>query len=395
MSQFDLVVERKNSFSVKWDMMEQVYTIPDASNILPMWVADMDFKAPPPVIDAMQARLEDGVFGYSFVSESCKAAIVNWHQTEHNWTIDPKKMIFHHGVVPAIAAIVETFTSVGDPVAIMSPVYPPFFAVPEKLERDVLYAPMDEKNGIYSLNIANLEQTFKDGAKLFILCNPHNPAGVVWKKDDLQQIIALAIKYDVVILSDEIHGDLVLPGAKHIPLLSLEGAEAAKIISTIAPTKTFNLAGVQAAMMIASNNELFKQLQLHAEKYGYASINVFAAAAVEAAYTNCRDWLVELKQYVLTNMQYVQQQLNALPGIHVHIPEGTYLMWIDYRELKIDEKEMMRLLLEVGQVALEPGTKYGENGRGFLRINIGCSFKTVQDGIERFKRAYDAVYADR
>ena len=387
MSQFDLLVDRRNTRSVKWSVMEQVYNIPDASDILPMWVADMDFKAPPAVLDAIQERLSHGVLGYSYVCDRSKQAIVDWHEKLHQWTIDPTSILFHQGVVPAIASIIETFTVPGDKIAVMSPVYPPFFSVPTVQSRAILYAPMLEENGVYHADFEALEQTFKDGAKIFILCNPHNPAGIVWSKQKLETIIQLAIQYDVLILSDEIHGDLVFDGNKHIPLLSLESAAHAKVVTTIAPTKTFNLAGIHAAMMVVPNSELRSKLEQNAQVHAQGSLNVFATAAVQAAYTYSEAWLKELKQYIMNNMRYVQEQLNALPGIDVKIPAGTYLMWIDYRKTNLTEKEMMDRLLHIGKLALEPGTKYGEAGQGFLRINVGCPFSVVQDGVERFKRA--------
>lgn len=387
MSQFDVLVDRRNTRSVKWSVMEQVYNIPDASDILPMWVADMDFKAPPEVLEAIHERLAHGVLGYSYVCDSCKQSIVDWHENLHQWMIDPSTILFHQGVVPAIATIIETFTEPGDKVAVMSPIYPPFFSVPTTQSRKVLYAPMIEENGVYRADFEALEQTFKDGAKVFILCNPHNPAGIVWSIQDLETMIQLAIQYDVLILSDEIHGDLVFEPAKHTPLLSLESAAQAKVITTIAPTKTFNLAGVHAAMMVTPNNELRRKLEQNALFHGQTSLNVFATAAVQAAYTYGTKWLEELKQYLMNNMSYVQEQLNALPGIEVKIPAGTYLMWIDYRKTNLIEKEMMNRLLHNGKLALEPGTKYGEAGSGFLRMNVGCPFSVVQDGVERFKRA--------
>lgn len=387
MSQFDLLIERRNTRSVKWDVMEEIYNLKDASDILPMWVADMDFKAPKVVLEKIQERLQHGVLGYSYVCDDCKKAIIDWNKELHQWSIDPSTILFQHGVIPAIASIIETFSSPGDPVSVMSPVYPPFFTVPTSQSRKILYAPMIEEEGKYKVDFNAFEQTFKDGAKIFILCNPHNPAGIVWSKEDLEMMLQLAIQYNVLILSDEIHGDLVFKPAKHIPLLSLEKAKDAKVITTIAPTKTFNLAGIHAAMIVVPNIELREQLEQHALSHGTSSLNVFASAAVQAAYSHGAPWLNELKQYIINNMQYVQKELHALPGIHVHIPDGTYLMWIDYRQTNLSEKEMMDKLLHIGKLALEPGTKYGEEGRGFLRMNVGCPFSVVQDGVERFKRA--------
>lgn len=386
MSQFDMIVERKKTRSVKWGMMEKVYGIEDATDILPMWVADMDFQAPKPVLNALQTRLEHGVFGYSYVCEGCKKAIVAWFSERHKWEIDPETILFHHGVIPIIASVIETFTKSEDQIGMMTPVYPPFFNLPAQQERKIVKTPLIENNGSYVIDFEALEKDFQN-ISLFILCNPHNPAGVVWKKEDLERIIELAVQYNVLILSDEIHADLVFEGSTHTPLLTIPNAKNAKVISAIAPTKTFNLAGIHAAMMVVPNDELREQLMKHAAAHGHGELNAFAASAIQAAYSEGGPWLDELLQYINHNMNFVKKELNALEGIKVTKPAGTYLMWIDYRDTGLSEKEMMDRLLKVGKLALEPGTKYGEEGRGFLRMNVGCPFEYVKDGVARFKKA--------
>ncbi len=387
MSNFDLVLQRRDTRSLKWDMMEKIYNIEDASDILPMWVADMDFKAPQQVLDAIQERLDQGILGYSYVCEGCKKSIVSWFETRHKWKIDLSTILFHHGVIPIIATVIETFTKEGDQIGMMTPVYPPFFNLPTSQNRQITQVTLMEQDGKYSIDFKMLEQTFKDGVKLFILCNPHNPGGIIWSNNDLQHIVNLAIQYDVLILSDEIHADLLMKGHHYTPLLTIPNASAAKIITAIAPTKTFNLAGIQAAMMVVPNDDLRATLEQNAIAHGQTELNIFASAAVKAAYTYGGAWLDELLQYIEKNMDYCIKELNVIPGIHVQKPEGTYLMWIDYRGTDLTEDEMMHRLLHLGKLALEPGTKYGEAGRGFLRINVACPFDTVQDGIKRFKKA--------
>ena len=387
MSNFDLVLQRRNTRSLKWDMMEKIYNIEDASDILPMWVADMDFKAPPKVLDAIQERIEQGVLGYSYVCEGCKQSIVSWFETRHKWIIDSSTILFHHGVIPIIATVIETFTKPGDQVGMMTPVYPPFFNLPTNQKRQITQVTLYEEDGKYTIDYEMLEQIFKDGVKLFILCNPHNPGGIVWTKDDLQRIVDLAIQYNVLILSDEIHADILMKGHAYTPLLTLPNASKAKIITAIAPTKTFNLAGIQAAMMVVPNDDLRTTLEQNAMAHGHTELNVFASAAVQAAYTYGAPWLDELLQYIEINMDYCIKELNAIPGIRVRKPGGTYLLWIDYRGTGLTEEKIMNQLLHTGKLALEPGTKYGEAGRGFLRMNVACPFKMVQEGIERFKYA--------
>lgn len=387
MSIFDSPINRRNTDSMKWDVMEKVYAIEDASDILPMWVADMDFAAPEPVISALKKRLENPVFGYSFVNESTKQAVSTWLLHQHQWEVPVHSILFHHGVVPAIASIVETFTNKGEKVAISSPIYPPFTHVPQSLEREVVNIPLREKDGAYEIDFVAFEQALATGVKLYILCNPHNPGGNVWSENDLHEMIRLCAKYDVLILSDEIHSDLVFAPAKHIPIAKIAGDEEHRIITCVAPTKTFNLAGVQAAIMIVPDQKKRHALEKNARAHGQLSLNTFAATALQAAYQHGEEWLKELLHYIELNMYYAMNELNAIEGIKVSKPQGTYLLWIDYRETGFSEKEMMQRLLHTGKLALEPGSKYGVEGQGFLRMNVACPRVTVEDGIERFKVA--------
>ena len=388
MSQFENVIERRETRSLKWDRLKEVYGVEDSSDILPMWVADMDFAAPEVVIEAMRERLDHGVFGYSFVSEETKDAIRHWLLERHTWEISNDWLLFHQGVVPAIASIVETFTKKGDGILITSPVYPPFFQVPGQLEREIVEYVMVEDQGNYSIDFVEFEKALEQNVKLFILCSPHNPGGIVWTKEELQKMIELCAKHDVLILSDEIHADLVFPEHQHIALGAIAGEEADRIITCVAPSKTFNLAGVQASVIISPNRSIRAKLDANAMAHGGVSLNSFAAIALKAAYEEGGPWLEELLEIVSFNMDYVIQELpKAVPGIKIKKPHGTYLMWIDYRETGLSEKEMMDKLLTKGKLALEPGTKYGEAGRGFLRMNVACPLSTVKDSVNRFIKA--------
>lgn len=386
MSIFNEIHARRNSDSIKWDMMSAVYNLEDTSNILPMWVADMDFPPPPAMTQAIKERLEHPIFGYTFASDEVKDAIVKWYETRHQWNIDPSTILFQPGVVPAIATIIETFTEVGDKIAMSTPAYPPFFNVPKDQMREVVTCDLTEENGIYTINFETLEEVFRTGVKMFILCNPHNPAGIVWGRKELEQLVALCIQYDVYLLSDEIHADILIQKA-YTPIFTLPNAAEAKIITCIAPTKTFNIAGIHAAMIVAPNKELFTALGKNAQAHGNLGLNTFASTAVKAVYNDGGQWLDELLLYLKNNMEYVAKELNAIEGINVKIPDATYLMWIDYRATGIEEKELMNRLLTIGQVALDPGTKYTEAGRGFLRINVACPFDTLKVGVEGIKKA--------
>jgi len=388
---FDELFDRKNTSSLKWDQFKDrlklQYKVEDASDILPMWVADMDFAIPKVISEAIIERLNHPIFGYSYVNHECKNAIIGWFERRHNWTIDPNSLMFHQGVVPALATILETFTKPGDKICISTPVYPAFFNVPKAQKLEVVECDLVLSDGAFKFDFAELEEQFKSGVKVYVLCSPHNPGGVVWTTEDLEQLVQLCIQYDVLLISDEIHADIVFEGYKHIPTLTIKDAEKAKIITCIAPTKTFNIAGVHAAIMVVPDKELRAKLNADKSAHGRDDLNVLAAAAVQAAYEKGDDWVDAMIAYVSNNMDVVVQELNQLEGIQVTKPQSTYLIWIDYRETGLSESEMMHRLLEKGRLAIEPGTKYSEAGRGFLRMNVACPLETVKDGIERFKKA--------
>ncbi len=385
MSLFEDVIERRKSRSVKWGMMETIYGIEDASDILPMWIADMDFAAPEAVVNAMKERLDHPIFGYSYICSGCKDSVRSWLSERHDWETKNEWMLFHHGVVPAIASVIETFTKKGDGILVTSPVYPPFFQIPERQQRNVVECIMREDNGVYSIDFEEFEKCLQQNVKLFILCNPHNPGGIVWKEDELKEMLRLCTKYDVLILSDEIHADLVFPGYKHIPLAALAGEQAGRIITCVAPTKTFNLAGIQAAIMIATDDGVREKLSLNAMAHGQMDLSSFAAAALTAAYKEGGPWLAELLEIVSSNLDYAIHELtSAIPGLKIAKPHGTYLLWIDYRGTGLTEDDMMDKLLNKGKLALDPGTKYGEAGRGFLRMNVATPRSLVEEGVKRF-----------
>lgn len=387
LSLFEQVHDRRDSRSVKWERMEKIYGIDDASDILPMWVADMDFPAPPAVTDALRERLEHPIFGYSYICEECKTAAAHWQKKRHGLSIDTDWMLFHQGVIPAMASIIDVFTARGDKILVTPPVYPPFFSIPKNLGREVLYSELQEQDGDYQIDFADFEDKLQH-SRLFILCNPHNPGGKLWAPSELEHIIELCAKHDVLILSDEIHSDLIHHGETHTPLLSVAGTERDRIFTCLAPTKTFNLAGIQAAMIVAADPQKRSLLEQHMVAHGTGALNAFAPVAWKAAYEQGEAWLSELLDVLSQQISYAIERLEReVPGLKIKRPQSTYLLWIDYRALGLSEQEAMQRLLQKGKVALEPGSKYGEAGRGFLRMNIACPKSTLQDGVSRVIRA--------
>lgn len=382
---FDKVIDRNNTGSVKWGLLHDVF---GSSDLHPMWVADMDFSPPAEVTNAIRKRLEHEIFGYTFVPSSVGKAIQAWVKTRHHWEIRQAWITYSSGVVPTISTAVRAFTSVGDKVMLQSPVYTPFFSMVEKNERVVVNSPLKNVNNRYEIDFEDFEAKLKEGVKLFILCNPHNPSGRVWKKEELLQIGELCKKYNCLILADEIHSDLVFEGNTHVPIASLEDF-ADFVVTCIAPSKTFNLAGLQASAVITSNQKHRELFQNEQQKQGFHTLNTFGIVGMEAAYLYGETWLTEALAYIAENIRYVQEFLEAeLPQIKMMQPEGTYLIWMDCRELELSDDDLKKVLIEKGKIGLEPGPKYGAGGEGFVRMNVACSKEHVVEGLERLKAAF-------
>ncbi|ANU09627.1 Fis family transcriptional regulator [Planococcus antarcticus DSM 14505] len=383
MNSFQHIYDRKNTRSVKWDSMKTIYNLEDSSDILPMWIADMDFPAPPPVLKALHDRVEHSIFGYSFMCEDCRTAVINWQAKRNDWQIERDWLLFHQGIIPAIASIIETFTEKNDKIVVTPPVYPSFFQLAEHQDREVLYSPLIVQDGQYTIDFEDFEEKLQNAA-LFILCNPHNPGGRVWTPEELTEIIRLCSKHDVLIISDEIHGDLMMGESRHTPLAKIAGTESDRVFTCMAPTKTFNLAGIQVAMIVATDKEKRAKLEKHALAHGSGMLNAFAPAALTAAYNDSELWLEEMLTIISDNIDFAIRELQKkVPGLRVMEPQSTYLLWIDYSELGLTEDEVMEQLLFTGKVALEPGSKYGSAGLGYLRLNAACPRATLSEGIDR------------
>lgn len=383
---FDKVVDRSRSSSVKWDSTENVFGTAD---VLPMWVADMDFHPPEAVSEALKKRVDHGVFGYTFVPFSVTEALQLWLKNRHGWEIEKSSVLFSEGVVPSISTAIRAFTEKGDKVLVHSPVYTPFFNMVKNNDRTLVTSNLIYENNRYELDFEDFEAKLKDGIKLFILCNPHNPGGRVWTNAELEKLGDLCVKHECLIVSDEIHSDLVFKPHAHTPIASIK-EEFNDITATfVAPSKTFNLAGLQASAVIISNKELktkFKEVQ---QQQGFFTLNTFAIAGMEAAYRGGEAWLEQLLYYLDENMEiatdFIKENLTALKPMKA---DATYLLWIDCRALGLSDEDIKEKLLYKGKIALEPGTKYGEGGEGFVRMNLACPRETLLEGLERLKTAF-------
>lgn len=387
LSQFDQVINRKKTDSVKWDYTKRIFGVED---VLPMWVADMDFQAPEEVIDALHTRVDHGIFGYTMPGSKMEEAVKNWLKSRHSWEIDPKTITYSPGIVTAISMAIHAFTTSEDKIVVQPPVYYPFFEIAQKHKREVLYNQLLlNENFRYEIDFNDLEEKLSDErTKLFILCNPHNPSGRVWSEEELTKIGDLCIKHNVLIISDDIHSDLLLFGNQYTPIASIRKDIANQTITCIAPSKTFNLAGLQASILLIPNDSLKRRYNEVQQLFGVMGINTLGADAMQAAYEHGSNWLDELIQYLQENVLLIEEYLmNHLPQVKIMRPESTYLVWIDVRSLNKSDKELQELLLNKGKLALHIGSKFGENGEGFLRMNIACPKETLLDGLKRLKIA--------
>ncbi|PLR66094.1 MULTISPECIES: MalY/PatB family protein [Bacillaceae] len=384
---FDQTTDRYNTQSVKWDYTEEIFGIKD---VLPMWVADMDFKAPPEVIEALEKRASHGVYGYTSAGAGAKKAVQTWMKTRHDWDITQESILFSSGIVTALSMSIQSLTEPGDSVIIQSPVYHPFFEMTEKNNRTIVNNQLKLLNGKYEIDFADLEKKLSDPrVKLMLLCNPHNPGGRAWTMDELKKLGELCAEHHVIVVSDEIHSDLMLYGHKHVPLASISKELADHSITCMAPSKTFNLAGLQSSAIIIPNKELRTKYEDFQKRQGFFTLNTFGITGLEAAYTYGAPWLENLVGYLEENVNTVISFISEkLPNLKVMKPESTYLVWIDCRNLLKTDAEIKHALLEKGKLALEEGSKYGPGGEGFVRMNIGCPRSMVLEGLNRLEKAF-------
>lgn len=385
MSIFDEIVNRRGSNSVKWDSRSDI-----PADTVPLWVADMDFKAAPAIIEALTRRVNMGVFGYTFVPHAYYQAVTDWFERYHGWTIDPKQIIYTSGVVPALSAIIKALTKPGDKVLIQTPVYNCFFSSIRNNGCTALEGELVFDGVSYHIDFQDLEEKMSDPAcKLMLLCNPHNPAGRVWRRDELQQIDALAQRHGVLVVSDEIHCELVFKGYEYTPWANVA---TGPWISCVSPSKAFNIAGLQIANIVLSNSELRAKVDRAINDNEVCDVNPFGVDALIAAYTQSRPWLEELLVYLQGNYELLCAEFAAKsPEFKVAKLEGTYLAWVDCRHLGIPSAELEEMLIEKAHVWVNPGSMYGTAGEGFIRINLACPRSVLAASLGRLLPALRAL----
>lgn len=382
---FDKSINRLNTSSVKWDYLDRVF---GNREVIPLWVADMDFEAPQPVIDAIVKRAQHGIYGYTEKPDSFYDSIVNWMEKRHGWHINKEWITVCPGVVPALCLSILSFTEPGDRVLLQSPVYHPFFSSIEGNGRIVVNNQLRQENNTYIIDFADLEAKLESGIKAMILCNPHNPIGRVWNKEELIKVGELCTRHNVIIVSDEIHSDLVYGGYNHIPAASISEELAMRTVTCIAPSKTFNIAGLSTSLTIIPDKILRDKFNNTIKQLGIGSSNLFGITALEAAYTNGDEWLDQVLQYMEGNLDYLVDYFNTkIPTIKVSKPQGTYLAWLDCRELGMKQKDLVDFFINKVRVGLNDGAAFGAGGEGFMRLNIACPRGLLSEALNRIEQA--------
>ena len=382
---FDSLIRRRGTNSVKWDFADKFFSVKD---LLPMWVADMDFKSPEPVIEALRKIVDLGVFGYGGIPESYCEAVISWMKKRHNWEIEKDWIVYSPGVVPAIHMLIAAYSEPGDQVIVQTPVYYPFFNAIKCNNREVLDNPLILREDQYDMDFVDLEQKLTSKTKMIILCNPHNPISRVWKREELNQLGKICIERNILVISDEIHEDLVYEGYTHIPFSSISEQFAQHSIVCTAASKTFNLPGLQTSNIIIPNPDLRKRFKEVERIYGFSSPNIFGIAATEAAYRYGEPWLIQLIGYLEGNITFLSDFIDQrIPGLELIKPQGTYLLWLDFRNCGIKPDLLENFVREEARVGLEPGTIFGCKENGFERMNLACPRSVLAEALARIDQA--------
>jgi cystathionine beta-lyase len=380
---FDQVIDRTSTSSVKYDLRQTVF---GKSDVIPMWVADMDFETPDFIREAIIQRAHHPIFGYTFRDADYYQPISDWMQSHHAWTIRKEDILFSPGVVPAINFAVMAFTAPGGKIIVQHPVYPPIYhAVPDH-ERVLLNNQLINNENSYLIDFSLLEEQAKD-AKMLILCNPHNPVGRCWRKEELEKVAEICLKHDVLVFSDEIHADLVMPGFKHQVFANLSPEVARITITAHAPSKSFNLAGLSTSSVIISNIRLRTAFARVIEKMHLGMGNLFGSVASTAAYLQGEPWRLQLIDYLNENLDFTEAFIKEkIPALRMYRPEGTYMIWLDFRNFPLDDKTLKEKLIHEAGLGFNAGTEFGPGGEGFMRMNIACPRSTLTLALERLER---------
>lgn len=385
---FDERIEREGTSCYKYDMREKLF---GSADVIPLWVADMDFRTPPCIMNALKERLEHEVLGYTMPPPDLKAVCADWQQRRYGWETNPEWFGFVPGVVTGLGFAVNTFTHPGDKVMIQPPVYPPFFKVPAGNGRKVVYNPLKEENGCFEMDFDLMESQMDDGVTMFILCNPHNPGGRVWSRQTLGKLAEICASKGVLVISDEIHADMTYHSFRHIPFASVSDAARENTVTLMSPSKTFNMPGLINSYYVIPNARLRRQYEYALETVDL-HVNLFGFEATKAAYTQGEEWLSQMVDYVEGNARFIVDFCNRkILQVRAMMPESSFLVWLDFSRLGLSDEALRRLIIDQAGLGLNDGYTFGPGGEGHQRINVGCPHSAIVEAMERIEKAVNAI----
>ncbi|MBN1118355.1 MAG: PatB family C-S lyase [Bacteroidales bacterium] len=388
MHNFDEIIDRQGTNTYKYDLREKIFGTDD---VYPMWVADTEFKAPVFIYETLKKRIEHGVFGYTILDDGYFESIIRWLKQKHSWNVEKSWIKYSPGVVPSVFASVLAYTQPGDKVIIQPPVYHPFYYAVKETGRELVKNPLVLRDGRYYMDFEDLKSKIDGKTKMMILCSPHNPTGNVWRKEELVELCQICLEKNILLISDEIHADIVYNGFRHTPTALVAGEMQDKLITLMAPSKTFNIAGLNSSYVVASNHELLDKLNMHFEGL-HIGPTIFAIEATKAAYNYGLDWVEELIRYFSKNLETVKHYIHdRLPKIDLIEPEGTFLLWLDFRKFGLERKDLLKLLVNEAKVGLSDGFIFGSEGEGFQRMNIGCANSELIKSLDRIYAAFKKI----
>lgn len=383
---FDKLTDRKGTGAIKYDGLTEIF---GKSDLLPLWVADMDFETPPFIVDALKKRMEHPIFGYSMIPDDYWTTICQWINDRHGWNVEPDWVTYIPGVVKGIGMAINVFVKEDEKIIIQPPVYHPFSLVPLGNNREVVHNPLRHtQDGTYEMDFDNLEQVADDKCRMLILSNPHNPGGIVWDRETLKRLADFCYKRNILVISDEIHCDMALWGNKHIPFASVSLEAEACSITFAAPSKTFNIAGIVSSYAVVPNGELRKTFYdwLSANEQNWP--NMFAVIATQAAFREGEEWRQEMLSYIERNILFVEEFCRMrIPQIRPMRPQASFLVWLDCTALELSQSELVSLFVDKAGLALNDGAMFGKEGEGFMRLNVGCPQSILREALERLEKA--------
>lgn len=390
---FDEIIDRSGTNCMKWDKLEEIF---GSEDIIPMWIADMDFAAPTEVVEDIKERASHPIYGYTFRSYAYYEAVKNWMSRRHGWKIEKNWVSFSPGIVSALGFIVNAFTNENDKILVQTPIYPPFKTIVSRNNRKVVESSLEVINGKYNMNFDEIERVIAEEnksehkIKVMFLCSPHNPGGRVWEVEILEQIAEICLKNNIILVSDEVHSDYIYDGKAHKPIASINKDIERNSITCIAPSKTFNLAGLSTSAIIIPNDDFRKKFEDEVSKVDADGGNIFGSLALKSAYEKGDNWVDELQLYLERNRDYLIDYFNEnIKELEVLKPEGGYLAWIDCKKLKLKGDDLRRLFHQQAKVGVSVGDRFGLDGDTHIRVNFACPLETLKEGLNRIKKGVD------